>query len=1013
MSQLAERLKNMTPLQRAVFALQETQARLEALERSRTEPIAIVGMACRFPGGANDPVSYWRLLTDGVDAIGEIPPDRWDVDEFYDADPAAPGRMGTRSGGFLDRIDVFDNQFFGISDREAAKIDPQHRLLLELAWEALEDAGVPPASIRGTKVGVFIGISTSDYGLILSTDRSQTDAHAVSGTSLCFAANRVSFALGLHGPSVSLDTACSSSLVAVHLACQAIRNGDCQSALVGGVNLLLSPMGGINLTKAGFCAPDGRVRAFDAAAAGYVRSEGAGIVLLRPLSAAREHNDPVYAVIRGTAVNQNGTSNGLTAPSRAAQEQVLREAYARAGVSPGQVDFVETQGTGTRLGDVVEATALGNVLLEGRAPGGRCALGAVKTNIGHLEAASGVASLIKAALVLQHRQVPPNLHFQSPNPGIPFDVLPLRMPRGLDPWPDMPYPRFAGVSAFGFGGSNAHVVLEESTALASDTIAPAEHMSCVLPVSARTNNALRELTSRYREFLDAEHSRWPDVCHTAGARRDHHDCRLAVIASSHEQARRQLDTFFSGQTAPGVFVGRKPFGHAWKVAFIYDAQPDDWKVLAPKLIKSIAGFAAAVEEIDGICQRVQGWSIMGIQRDDERWRDPTWARSALVVLQLALTAWWRRAGISPNAVLGTGVGELAAATVAGILTVDQVLGYLVHDKVAAVRDVHQPQPASLPFISARDGRVHSGMDLDAAHWLACIRSSCDLTKSWESLATRNVDACLEIGPAKQSSANGLGAPGMWIPSWQSLDHGGVDVLPAVGMLYASGADLDWHCLSPQYARYVRVPTYPWQRHRLWALDDNHAASSAIQSRAAGTPGKTHDAGPIILAEVRKRPDMSVPYVAPHTKLEADLVEQWIGILGMEGIGIHDNFFELGGDSLQATILLNRLQEHLGETVPGHALFQVQNVKDLAEYLRAHCAGAVHKQYPDEPAAVDDGSTDLAAGRAAVRGGDAVSIPRLDRDGQADELLARLDELADDEVESLLGRAIADGEDPYE
>ena len=326
MDDLAERLKSMTPLQRAVFALKETQARLDAIEQKRSEPIAIVGMACRFPGRADSAAAFWRMLCEGVDAIGEVPADRWNADAFYDPDPAAPGKMSSRCGGFLERIDEFDNHFFGISDHEAPRIDPQQRLLLELAWEALEDAGLPPRSLRGAKIGVFVGISMSEYGMMLSNDLAQTDAYAAAGTSLCLAANRLSFAFGWHGPSFALDTACSSSLVAVHLACQHIRNGDCEAAVVGGSNLLLSPIGTVNLTKAGFCATDGRIRAFDDAASGYVRSEGAGLVVLKPLSAALKNNDPIYALIRGSAVNQNGSSNGLTAPRRAAQELVLIEA---------------------------------------------------------------------------------------------------------------------------------------------------------------------------------------------------------------------------------------------------------------------------------------------------------------------------------------------------------------------------------------------------------------------------------------------------------------------------------------------------------------------------------------------------------------------------------------------------------------------------------------------------------------------------------------------------------------
>ncbi len=351
-----------------------------------------------LPREGGRPGVLLAALARGGDAIVEVPPDRWNLDDLYDPDATAPGKINSRWGGFLERVDEFDNRFFGISDVEVLQMDPQHRMVMELAWEALEDAGLPPLKLRGTKVGVFIGISHSEYARHLSEDLTLANAYSVVGTALCLAANRISFALGFQGPSMALDTACSSSLVAVHLACQSIRNGDCDGALVGGVNLLLSPIGSISLTKAGFSAGDGRLRAFDAAASGSVRAEGAGMVMLRPLSSALKNRDPIYAVIRGSAVNQSWSSNGLTGPSRAAQEQVMREAYTRAKVSPGEIAFVETQGTGTRLGDVIEATALGNVLQQDRAPGSRCALGALKTNIGHMETASGIASLMKAAL---------------------------------------------------------------------------------------------------------------------------------------------------------------------------------------------------------------------------------------------------------------------------------------------------------------------------------------------------------------------------------------------------------------------------------------------------------------------------------------------------------------------------------------------------------------------------------------------------------------------------------------
>ena len=1009
MDQLAERLKNMTPLQCAVFALKETQARLEALERARSEPIAIVGMACRFPGGANDPASYWRLLCDGVDAIGPIPPDRWNADDFYDPDPAAPGKMCTRSGGFLERIDEFDNHFFGISDREAVRIDPQQRILLELGWEALEDAGLPPAKLRGANVGVFMGIALSDYGMMLSCDVAQTDAHSATGTSLCLAANRLSFTFGFQGPSLALDTACSSSLVAVHLACQHIRHGECEAALAGGVSLLLSPISSINLTKAGFCSPDGRVRAFDAAASGYVRSEGAGLVVLKPLSAALAGGDRIYAVIRGSAVNQNGTSNGLTAPSRAAQEQVLREAYTRAKVSPGMVQFVEAQGTGTPLGDAIEVAALGSVLREGRAPENRCAIGAVKTNLGHLEAASGMASLMKTALALTHRQLPPNLHFQTPNPDISFGTLPLRIPRQLEPWPDSAQPRLAGVSAFGFGGSNSHVVLEEPPAVAGAVLAGGPQL---LLLSARTDKALEALAEHYGAFLRDDPPAWADVCFTAAARREHHDCRLAVLADSHQQAADLLAGFLRGQSRPSVFAGRKPIGRGRKIAFLYDDQPEAWRPYAAQLAQSLRGFTDVTAEIDAALKLVAGCSLATLSSEAARWNDPLWARPSLLALQLALTAWWRSVGIAPDVVVGQGQGELAAAVAAGILTVEEALRLVVSGGNGDRQATGSPRsrPASLPFLSSVDGRWHAGPDLDAFHWQSCVDRPGDWAAALRALDDRQVDVCLEVGPASLEHSAGRNPATIFLPALLPAKQG-VDVLTAVGTLYAAGADPLWDRLVPVDGRCVRVPTYPWQRQALWVDGKTRWAQSLLPS-AAPAPDRASqngDAEPPAPPTVRRRPDLTIPYVAPRTELEQAMAQSWSTILHIEGIGIHDNFFELGGDSLQATILLNRLQEQLGAAVPSHVLFQVQTINDLADYLREHCAGAIRRQYPREVVAGIDGEAD--ADEPLVI--DAAAIPRMARDEDADDLLSRLDELDDDQVEALLSDSRTDGEVDHE
>ena len=412
--------------------------------QANNEPIAIIGLGCRFPG-ANDPAAFWRLLHDGVDAIREVPADRFDQHAFYDPDPTAPGKMNTRWGGFLEEVDRFDTNFFGISPREALRMDPQQRLLLEVTWEALQDAGQVPERLAGTQTGVFIGVATNDYGRLQWNDLARIDAYAGTGNALSIAANRISYLFDFRGPSIALDTACSSSLVAVHLACCSLRNGESTLALAGGVNLILSPAIAINFTKAGAMAPDGRCKAFDARANGYVRSEGAGVVVLKPLSKALTDGDPIYAVIRGSAVNQDGRSNGLMAPNPAAQEAVLREAYRQAGVSPGQVQYVEAHGTGTLLGDPIEAQALGAVLGVERPPERPCALGSVKTNLGHLEAAAGIAGLIKVALALRHQEIPPSLHFEEPNPHIPFAELPLRVQTALGPWPTESGPALAGV----------------------------------------------------------------------------------------------------------------------------------------------------------------------------------------------------------------------------------------------------------------------------------------------------------------------------------------------------------------------------------------------------------------------------------------------------------------------------------------------------------------------------------------------------------------------------------------
>ncbi len=962
MSEIDERLAKMSPLQRAIFALKETQNRLDALEKQHSQPIAIVGMACRFPGDASDPRSYWELLCNGIDAISETPLDRWDVDAFYDPDPNAPGKMNTRWGGFLRNIDEFDNHFFSISDREAMRIDPQHRMLLELTWEAIEDSGVRPSSLRGARAGVFIGISHSEYGMMLSTDLAQTDAYVSTGTADCMAAGRIAYAFDLRGPSISVDTACSSSLVAIHFACQSLRNRESDIALAGGANLLLSPIATINLTKAGFSTPDGRVRAFDAGAAGYVRGEGAGVIVLKPLDAAVRDGDPIYAVIRGSAVNQNGFSNGLTAPSRQAQERILRQSYAMAERSPGQVQYVETQGTGTRLGDAIEASALGQVLRQDRSPESRCAIGSVKTNLGHLESASGVASVMKVALAMRHGQLPASLHFKTPNPDIPFAELPLRVQERLEPWPASEHARLAGVSAFGFGGSNAHIVLEQAPAAQPrDRETPSDSPAQLLLISARTDKALRQIADKYTDFLNHDAPSWRDICHTATARRDHHDCRIAILASSPAAAAEAIREFFETGHSPAVFCGRKPFGRELKAALHFDGRTEAWCKARPQLARLIARWNSKERtDLDAATKSILGYDIAKMLGEDTVWKAQRTAIPAMVALQLLLTAWWRSRGFAPQVVVGESAGELAAACAAEILTVEEALRIAVEaagGETGQAAAAIAPRAASIPFLSAFDGLARSGADLSASYWQRCIREQAAVDHaSMKGLASRQIDVCLSVGSPLQTDGGGVSLPFANVSSLASEPREAGIPWNAIGQLYAAGVDFAWDHVAPEGGCHVSIPTYAWQRQRLWVTSarweaivrpKRDSADTETKREEAPAPTATAQAAEARKGEMRQRPDLNTPCELARTPLEAALARSWSEVLRVEPVGIHDNFFELGGDSLQATILLNRLQDQLGEIVHVLVLFKAQTIHDLAEYLRQSYPAAVRRLYPGE------------------------------------------------------------------
>ncbi|MDZ7335182.1 MAG: amino acid adenylation domain-containing protein [candidate division KSB1 bacterium] len=683
MHQFDPKTKELSPLKRAFLALEEMQTKLKTMEQKQSEPIAIIGLGCRFPGAKN-PHQFWELLINGVDAITEVPKERWDLEKFFDPKPMTPGKMYTKWGGFIEDVDKFDALFFGISAKEAADMDPQQRILSEVAWEALEDAGKTAQQLAGSKTGVFIGISSYDYSRLQLGNFEDITPYVGTGNAFSIAANRLSYLFDLKGPSVAIDTACSSSLVAVHLACNSLRKGECDMAIAGGVNLMLSPEVTINFCQATVMSPTGRCKTFDADADGYVRGEGAGVVVLKPLSKAIADGDRIYAVIRGSAVNSDGRSNGLMAPNRQAQEVVIQEAYKNAGISPGLVQYVEAHGTGTKLGDPIEVRALGAVISQGRPKDRKCAIGSVKSNIGHLEAAAGVAALIKVALSVYHRKLPPSLHYKKPNPFIPFDELPVVVQRELGDWPVKDEPLIAGITSLGFGGTNCHVVITQPPM--ADKKGRADNMTTVarlLPLSAHSDEALKDLMKEYLNYLAGygKDISLSDICYTASLRRTHYSNRVAFVIHSQHELLEHLDAALRDESLPTIAKGTAVLNSRAKVVFVFPGQGAQWWAMGHELIQSQTVFRETIEACDKIIRQYADWSLLHqfTANESESQLDRIdIIQPALFALQVGLANLWRSWGIEPDAVVGHSMGEVAAAHVAGVLNLEDAIKVIFH-----------------------------------------------------------------------------------------------------------------------------------------------------------------------------------------------------------------------------------------------------------------------------------------------------------------------------------------------
>lgn len=668
-----------SPLKRALLALEEMRARLAALENAQREPIAVVGMACRFPGGADTPERFWQNLVDGVDAVGRVPADRWNADAFYDPDPEKPGHIVTREGAFIENVYDFDAQFFGTSGHSARGMDPQLKLLLEVTWEALENAGISPTALEQTRTGVFTGLWNVDYWQdatqcapeVINTSVGESLLHSLSS-------GYISYVLDLKGPSMTIDTACSTSLVTIHLACQSLRSGESDVALAGGVNIVLSAKTSVVVSAKKVLSPDGRCKAFDASANGFGRGEGCGMVVLKRLSDALADGDPILAVVRGSAINHDGRGSELSIPNAAAQQRAIADALTFAGVAPRDVQFVEAHGTGTAAGDPVEIEALAHAYGEGRPQGDPLLVGSVKTNIAHLETASGVAGFMKAVLALHKEHIPANLHFKTPNPRIPWAELPVSVVTRPTPWPRGTRRRLGAVSSFGISGTNAHVVLEEapprSPARSAVESSRPYQMLCL---SAKSERALKALADRYIERLSED----PDIvaadlCRTAAIGRAHFRQRLAVVGRDTNELREKLAAWRAGKTTAGV-VHAQASQQPPKIALLFTGQGAQYADMARQLYESNTVFRQAIDACDACLRNQLERPLLSVLFPASGETSPldqtAYTQPALFAVEYALARLLLSWGIVPSLLVGHSIGEYAAACIAGVWSLEDGL----------------------------------------------------------------------------------------------------------------------------------------------------------------------------------------------------------------------------------------------------------------------------------------------------------------------------------------------------
>lgn len=838
--------------QEGVEVQKQASTQTEYTDQHKSQAIAIIGIGCRFPG-ANDYEQFWLNLEQGVNSISEISPQRWDVQKYYSPNPQERNKSISKWGGLIEASDQFDAQFFGISPREAKTMDHQQRLMLELSWSCLEDAGYSASQLSGSQVGVFIGACNYDSILLLNKDEENIEGHSGTGSWTCMIPNRISYFFDFRGPSVPVDTACSSSLVALHLAMNALKEKECKMALVGGISVLNTARTYIQMSQLGMLSPTGQCQSFDRNADGYVRGEGAGVILLKPLAKAIEDKDHIYGVIKGMAVNHGGKSRTLTSPSIYAQAQVMRAAYTKANVAPNTVSYIEAHGTGTPLGDPIEINALKRAFRqldqEYKLPISAkhyCGLGTVKTNIGHLEGAAGIAGVIKVLLAMKHKKLPKMLNFQQLNPRIKLEDSPFYIVSETQEWQQLKtpagqvVPRRAGVSSFGVGGVNAHVVLEEPPEPKTQRV-EVERPLHILTLSAKNEKALGQLVKKYQGYLQShQEASTANICFTANTGRAHFEQRLAVVAESNVELQTQLEAFLKVNQTNGLVRGQVR-GESPKVAFMFTGEGSQYINMGLQLYQTQPSFRQTLEECDQILRPLLEKPLLSVlypqstalAENSSLLDRATYNQSALLAVEYGLAQLWQSWGIKPDVVMGHSVGEYVAAIVAGVFSLEDGLkliatrGSMPGEFEAVAKEVTYRQP-HIPIISNLTGQKATPEIATPEYWIDHVGQLGHFAQSMQTLHQSGYKLFLEIGPKPillEMGCQGLPEDvGLWLPSLNPPQEDWQQMLSSLEQLYVKGVKVDWSGFDQDYPRSkVTLPTYPFQRQRYWleASENGH------------------------------------------------------------------------------------------------------------------------------------------------------------------------------------------------